>query len=47
MSLAPIVDSGTEVLMPGPYYPPYSSYVKFYDLAQQRAAGHEAEWMYS
>lgn len=30
MSLASIVDSGTEVLMPGPYYPPYSSYVKFY-----------------
>jgi alanine-synthesizing transaminase len=30
MSLASIVDCGTEVLMPGPYYPPYSSYVKFY-----------------
>jgi len=30
MSLASIVDSGTEILMPGPYYPPYSSYVKFY-----------------
>ncbi|HET7149117.1 MAG TPA: aminotransferase class I/II-fold pyridoxal phosphate-dependent enzyme [Candidatus Nitrosopolaris sp.] len=30
MTLASIVDPGTEVLMPGPYYPPYSSYVKFY-----------------
>lgn len=30
MTLASIVDPGTEVLMPGPYYPPYASYVKFY-----------------
>jgi aspartate/methionine/tyrosine aminotransferase len=30
MALASIVDPNSEVLMPGPYYPPYSSYVKFY-----------------
>ena len=30
MTLASIVDPGAEVLMPGPYYPPYASYVKFY-----------------
>ena len=30
ITLASIVDPGTEVLMPGPYYPPYASYVKFY-----------------
>jgi aspartate/methionine/tyrosine aminotransferase len=30
MTLASIVDPHSEVLMPGPYYPPYSSYVKFY-----------------
>jgi alanine-synthesizing transaminase len=30
MVLASIVDSNSEVLMPGPYYPPYSSYTKFY-----------------
>jgi aspartate/methionine/tyrosine aminotransferase len=30
MTLASIVDPNSEVLMPGPYYPPYSSYVKFY-----------------
>lgn len=30
MTLASIVDPNTEVLMPGPYYPPYASYVKFY-----------------
>ena len=30
MTLASVVDPNTEVLMPGPYYPPYSSYVKFY-----------------
>jgi alanine-synthesizing transaminase len=30
MTLASIVDPGSEVLMPGPYYPPYASYVKFY-----------------
>ena len=30
MTLASIVDPNGEVLMPGPYYPPYSSYVKFY-----------------
>ncbi|MGC1927881.1 MAG: aminotransferase class I/II-fold pyridoxal phosphate-dependent enzyme [Candidatus Nitrosopolaris sp.] len=30
MTLASIVDPGTEVLMPGPYYPPYASYAKFY-----------------
>lgn len=30
MALASIVDPNSEVLMPGPYYPPYSSYVRFY-----------------
>ena len=30
MVMASIVDPNSEVLMPGPYYPPYSSYVKFY-----------------
>ena len=30
MTLSSIVDPNTEVLMPGPYYPPYASYVKFY-----------------
>lgn len=30
MTLASIVEPKTQVLMPGPYYPPYSSYVKFY-----------------
>ena len=30
MTMASIVDPNTEVLMPGPYYPPYASYVKFY-----------------
>jgi len=30
MILASIVDPGTEVLMPGPHYPPYASYTKFY-----------------
>ncbi|HXV45471.1 MAG TPA: aminotransferase class I/II-fold pyridoxal phosphate-dependent enzyme, partial [Nitrososphaera sp.] len=30
MTMASIVDPNSEVLMPGPYYPPYSSYVKFY-----------------
>jgi alanine-synthesizing transaminase len=30
MVLASIVDSNSEVLMPGPYYPPYSSYTRFY-----------------
>jgi alanine-synthesizing transaminase len=30
MIMASIVDPNTEVLMPGPYYPPYASYVKFY-----------------
>jgi alanine-synthesizing transaminase len=30
MVLASIVDSKSEVLMPGPYYPPYSSYTRFY-----------------
>ena len=30
MTLSSVVDPNTEVLMPGPYYPPYSSYVKFY-----------------
>ncbi len=30
MTMASIVESNTEVLMPGPYYPPYASYVKFY-----------------
>lgn len=30
MTLASIVDPSSEVLMPGPYYPPYASYVKFY-----------------
>jgi alanine-synthesizing transaminase len=30
MILASIVDPGSEVLMSGPYYPPYASYVKFY-----------------
>lgn len=30
MVLASIVDSNSEVLMPGPYYPPYASYTRFY-----------------
>jgi alanine-synthesizing transaminase len=30
MILASIVDPSSEVLMSGPYYPPYASYVKFY-----------------
>jgi aspartate/methionine/tyrosine aminotransferase len=30
MTMASIVDPSTEVLMPGPYYPPYASYTKFY-----------------
>ena len=30
MILASIVDPNSEVLMSGPYYPPYASYVKFY-----------------
>jgi len=30
MIMASVVDPNSEVLMPGPYYPPYSSYVKFY-----------------
>jgi aspartate/methionine/tyrosine aminotransferase len=30
MTMASIVDPNTEVLMPGPYYPPYASYAKFY-----------------
>ena len=30
MTLASIVDPNSEVLMPGPYYPPYASYAKFY-----------------
>ena len=30
MVMASVVNPNTEVLMPGPYYPPYSSYVKFY-----------------
>lgn len=30
MIMASIVDPNSEVLMPGPYYPPYSSYTKFY-----------------
>jgi alanine-synthesizing transaminase len=30
MTMASVVDPNTEVLMPGPYYPPYASYVKFY-----------------
>jgi len=30
MTMASIVEPNTEVLMPGPYYPPYASYVKFY-----------------
>ena len=30
MTMASIVDPRTEVLMPGPYYPPYASYTKFY-----------------
>ena len=30
MVMASVVDPNSEVLMPGPYYPPYSSYVKFY-----------------
>jgi alanine-synthesizing transaminase len=30
MTMASIVDPSTEVLMPGPYYPPYASYAKFY-----------------
>jgi len=30
MTMASIVEPKSEVLMPGPYYPPYASYVKFY-----------------
>jgi aspartate/methionine/tyrosine aminotransferase len=30
MVTASIVEPNSEILMPGPYYPPYSSYVKFY-----------------
>ena len=30
MVAASIVEPNSEILMPGPYYPPYSSYVKFY-----------------
>ena len=30
MVMASIIDSKSEVLMPGPYYPPYASYAKFY-----------------
>ncbi|HKZ62425.1 MAG TPA: aminotransferase class I/II-fold pyridoxal phosphate-dependent enzyme [Nitrososphaera sp.] len=30
MTMASIVDPNSEVLMPVPYYPPYSSYAKFY-----------------
>jgi alanine-synthesizing transaminase len=30
MTMASIVDPNAEVLMPGPYYPPYASYAKFY-----------------
>ena len=30
MVMASIIDSNSEVLMPGPYYPPYASYAKFY-----------------
>src|ERR687887_1545213 len=30
MTMASIIDPNSEVLMPGPYYPPYSSYAKFY-----------------
>ena len=30
MTMASIVDPHAEVLMPGPYYPPYASYAKFY-----------------
>lgn len=30
MVAAAIVEPNSEILMPGPYYPPYSSYVKFY-----------------
>ena len=29
--MAAVVDPGSEVLMPGPCYPPYSSYVKFFE----------------
>jgi len=30
MTMASIVEPNAEVLMPGPYYPPYASYAKFY-----------------
>ena len=30
MVAASIVEPNSEILMPGPYYPPYASYVKFY-----------------
>ncbi|MFL6413016.1 MAG: aminotransferase class I/II-fold pyridoxal phosphate-dependent enzyme, partial [Nitrososphaeraceae archaeon] len=30
MTMASVVDPNAEVLMPGPYYPPYASYVKVY-----------------
>lgn len=30
MTMASIVEPGSEILMPGPHYPPYASYVKFY-----------------
>ena len=29
MTMASIIDPNSEVLMPGPYYPPYASYVNF------------------
>jgi alanine-synthesizing transaminase len=30
MTLASVVSPGDEILMPGPHYPPYASYAKFY-----------------
>lgn len=30
MTMASIVEPSSEILMPGPYYPPYASYTKFY-----------------
>lgn len=30
MVMGSIVENGDEILLPGPYYPPYSSYAKFY-----------------
>ena len=41
MLMASIVEPGTEVLMPGPYYPPYASYARFYGAAPVEFRLHE------